>query len=398
MSLPLLGVKVLEIGDFLPTAFCCMQLGDFGAEVIRIQAPAKANKGRRAEQGAKVPAETRSPFQTEPVFDSTGRNRKSISLNLKDSGGQKIAKELAAQCDVVVEGFRPGVMKRLGIDYESLSRHHPKLVYCSVTLFGQNGPYRDWPGHDPMGLGVAGLFHLNSNPDDNIPKLLGTPIGDVTAGLHASIGILLALRSKDTTGVGQYIDISMTDSSLDFSILSSVQALQKTTVPRLNRPNPISGIWKTSDGKYICTTNIEPHHWANFCKSIGHESFIELRYDRSKREELFKTVGEKILTRTQQEWLSIFHGELESQAAPVNTINEVFSDPQVLARNMVINCSDQNGKSGQQLGFSIKLEKTPAQLRTIAPLPGADTSQILKNLGYKDAAIEELINSAAING
>ena len=398
MSLPMKGIRVLELGDFLPSAFCCMQLGDFGAEVIRVQAPAKAAAGRRAEQATHVPPEQRSPFQADPAFDCTGRNRRSIVLDLKTAAGQAIGRRLAATCDVLVEGFRPGVMDRLGLGYQALSEQQPGLIYCSVSLFGQTGPYRDWPGHDPLGLGVAGLLHLNSDPRDNLPRLIGTPIGDVSAGLHASIGILLALRAHDASGLGQYIDISMTDASLDFSILASVQALQGTTVPRLNRPNPVSGVWQTADGKYLCTTNLEPHHWANFCRAIGLPELIPLRYERARRDELFETVRARMQTRTRDAWLAIFHGSEESQAAPVNDIHEVFADPHLLAREMVIDCADNDGKRGRQLGFSIKLGDTPAQLRSVAPLPGDHTRGLLAEIGCDEAEIAELFAGGIVAG
>ena len=398
MSLPMKGIRVLELGDFLPTAFCCMQLGDFGAEVIRVQAPLQAAAGRRAEQAADVPPEQRSPFQADPAFDSTGRNRRSIVLDLKTAEGQAIGRRLAATCDVLVEGFRPGVMDRLGLGYNTMSEQHPGLIYCSVSLFGQTGPYRDWPGHDPLGLGVAGLLHLNSDPRDNLPRLIGTPVGDVSAGLHASIGILLALRARDSCGQGQHIDISMTDASLDFSILASVQALQGTTVPRLNRPNPVSGVWQTADGKYLCTTNLEPHHWANFCRAIGLPELIPLRYERARRDELFETVRARMQTRTRDAWLAIFHGSDESQAAPVNDIHEVFTDPQVQAREMVIDCADAAGKRGRQLGFSIKLGGTPARLRSVAPLPGDDSRGLLAEIGCDESEIADLYASGVVAG
>ena len=393
MALPLHGVRVLELGDFLPTAFCCMQLADFGAEVIRVQAPPQAAVGRRAEQAAQVPGETRSPFQADPLFDSTGRNRRSIVLDLKSAQGQDVGRRLALGCDVLVEGFRPGVMGRLGMDYDTLQARNPRLVYCSVSLFGQNGPYRDWPGHDPLGLGIAGLFHLNSDPPENVPRLIGSPIGDVSSGLHATIGILMALRERDSSGAGQYVDIGMLDASLDFSILASMQALQGTTVPRLNRPNPVSGIWQTADGKYLCTTNLEPHHWANFCRGIGMEELIPLRYDRARREELFVCVRERMRSRTRDEWLAIFHGPHESQAAPVNEIHEVFDDPHVRARDMVIDSTDADGGRGRQLGFSVKLGRTPAQLRHVAPRPGADTRSLMQDLGYAEHEIAALLAS-----
>jgi crotonobetainyl-CoA:carnitine CoA-transferase CaiB-like acyl-CoA transferase len=387
-------MRVLELGDFLPTAFCCMQLGDFGAEVIRVQAPPRAAQGRRAAQATDVPAEKRSPFHAEPLFDPTGRNRRSLVLDLKSSRGRDIGRQLAAGCDVLVEGFRPGVMQRLGLGYEDLRAINPGLIYCSVSLFGQNGPYRDWPGHDPLGLGVAGVLYLNSDAPRNVPRLVGSPIGDVGAALHATIGIMLALRARDADGGGQHVDISMTDASLDYSVLATMQALQGTTVPRLNRPNPVSGVWQTADGRYMCTTNLEPHHWANFCRGIGMPELIPLRYERSRRDELFERVRARLLEKTLDEWMAIFHGEHESQAAPVNDIHAAVADPHLLAREMVIDTVDAAGARGRQLGFSVKLSDTPARLRNIAPPPGADTRALLVELGM-DAA---QINAVAADG
>ncbi|MFN0161446.1 MAG: CaiB/BaiF CoA transferase family protein [Burkholderiales bacterium] len=396
MPQPLDGIRVLEFGDFLPTAFCCMQLGDFGAEVIRVQAPPRAAQGRRAEQAANVPPEKRSPFHAEALFDPTGRNRRSVVLDLKSPRGREIGRELAEHCDVVVEGFRPGVMQRLGLGYEELRAINPGLVYCSVTLFGQNGPYRDWPGHDPLGLGVAGVLHLNSDAPENVPRLVGSPIGDVGAALHATIGILFALRARDSGGSGQHVDISMTDASLDYSVLATMQALQGTTVPRLNRPNPVSGVWKTADGKYLCTTNLEGHHWANFCRGIDMPELIPLRYERARRDELFEKVRVRLLEKTRDEWMSIFHGELESQAAPINDIHEAVADPHLLAREMVIDTVDANGARGRQLGFSVKLGDTPARLRNIAPPAGADTRAVLTELGIDAAQIDRLAADGVI--
>ncbi len=396
MTLPLQGIRVLELGDFLPSAFCCMQLADFGAEVIRIQAPAKAAGGRRAEQAAQVPSETRSPFQAEACFDTVGRNRRSVVVDLKDPAGQAVGRKLAASCDVLVEGFRPGVMDRLGLGYEALKELAPRLVYCSITLFGQTGPYRDWPGHDPLGLGVAGVLYLNSDPSNDVPRLVGSPVGDISAALHGTIGVMMALRARDHTGRGQLVDIGMTDASIDFSMFQAMQALQGTTVPRLNKPNPVSGIWETSDGKYICTTNLEPHHWANFCISIGRNDLIPLRYDRARRDELFTQVRGLMRTRTQAQWLEAFHGELESQAAPVNDLQAMLKDPHVAARDMVIDTSDGAGNHGRQLGFSVKLQETPARLRNVAPPVGADSRAVLRELGYGSDQIESLLAAGVV--
>jgi crotonobetainyl-CoA:carnitine CoA-transferase CaiB-like acyl-CoA transferase len=368
-----------------------MQLGDFGADVIRVQPPAGAARGRRAEQAAGVPDAKRSPFDAERRFDTPSRNRRSIVVDLKQPDGQDAVRRLADTCDVLLEGYRPGVMDRLGLGYETLAAGNPRLVYCSVSLFGQTGPYRDHPGHDPLALGVSGLLHLNADPPADVPRLLGSPVGDIGAGLHALSGVLLALRERDRSGLGQRVDISMTEAGLAFSMLASVQVLQGTTVPRLNRPNAISGIFETADGRHIVTTNLEPHHWANFCRSIGREDLVPLRHDRARRDALHRTVAEVLRSRTRDEWLAVFHGELESQAGPVNRIEEVFDDPQVVARGMVVDVADEQGRAGRQLAPTIRLGRTPGRIAGVAPPAGRDTRALLTEAGLSAQRIEQLL-------
>jgi crotonobetainyl-CoA:carnitine CoA-transferase CaiB-like acyl-CoA transferase len=188
----------------------------------------------------------------------------------------------------------------------------------------------------------------------------------------------------------------MTEAALAFSMLASVQVLQGTTVPRLNKPNAISGIFRTADDRYLVTTNLEAHHWANFCKAIGRDDLMALRYDRARRDELLKTVREILRTRTRQEWLSIFTGELESQAAPVNRIDEVFDDPHVQARGMVLEVTDEQGLTGRQLAPTIRLTRTPGRIAAVAPLAGAHTRQLMGEAGYSDEQIDALLAAGAL--
>ena len=396
MALPLEGVRVLELGDFLPSAYACMQMADFGADVIRIQPPAGPARGRRETQGAAVPDAKRGPFDAERRFDAQNRNRRSIVVDLKHPEGQEAARRIADTCDVLVEGYRPGVMDRLGLGHEALSARNPRLVYCSVSLFGQTGPYRDHPGHDPLALGMAGLFHLASDPPEDVPRLLGAPYGDIGAGLHALSGVLLALRERDRSGQGQRVDVAMSEAALAFSLLASVQVLQGTTVPRLNRPNAISGLFETADGRHLVTTNLEPHHWANFCRAIGREDLVAARHDRARRDELLGTVRAVLRTRTRDEWLAVFHGELESQAGPVNRIEEVFDDPQVRARGLVVDTVDEDGRAGRQLGPTIRLGRTPGRVGPVAPPAGRDTRVLLAEAGFDAAAIERLVAAGVV--
>jgi crotonobetainyl-CoA:carnitine CoA-transferase CaiB-like acyl-CoA transferase len=325
-----------------------------------------------------------------------GRNKKRICLNLKRPRGQEIARKLAGEADVLLEEFRPGVSKRLGIDYETVSEINPGVIYCSVTLYGQTGPYKDYPGHDPCALAVAGVLSMCGDLDQN-PRFLGLPIDDISSGLHAVIGILLALQARHQTGRGQHVDISMTDAAMDFQASVSRNLFQGKTIPRIDRPNPAGGVWQCQDGKWIATTNVEPHHWANFCRTIGREDLIPQQYNKERRDELFRMVRDLFLTKTRQEWLDIFwKGELESQAAPVNRLEEVFDDPQIQARDMVWELDHHRVGKVRQQGPSIKLSATPARFRHFAAVPGQHTDETLAALGYSAGEIEALKDEGAV--
>jgi crotonobetainyl-CoA:carnitine CoA-transferase CaiB-like acyl-CoA transferase len=401
MALALEGIKVLDFSRLLPGPFASWVLGDFGADVLRVEEPGFGSTltGRRGEQakGAVIRGVLSSadPSVVRP-WDAVGRNKKSICLNLKHPRGQEIARRLAREADVLLEEFRPGVSKRLGMDYETISEINPGIIYCSVTLYGQNGPYKDYPGHDPCALGVAGVLSMCGDLDQT-PRFVGLPIDDISSGLHAIIGILLALQARHQTGRGQQVDISMTDAAMDFQASVSRSVLQGKTVPRIDRPNPAGGVWKCKDGQWIVTTNVEPHHWANFCRTIGREDLIPHQYNRERRDELFHMVQDLFLTKTRQEWLDIFwKGPIESQASPANRLEEVFDDPQMQARNMVWELDHpQLGKVRQQ-GASIKLSNTPAQFRHFAAVPGEQTDETLAGLGYSPEDIEALKDEGAV--
>jgi crotonobetainyl-CoA:carnitine CoA-transferase CaiB-like acyl-CoA transferase len=393
MTLPLDGIRVLDLSRLLPGPFCSWILADFGAEVIRVEEPLKQTTGRRAELSQGVTR--RAIFTTDPPsevrpYDCLSRNKKSIIINLKDKRGQAIVQQIASQMDIFLEEFRPGVVKRLGVDYETIKKINPRIIYCSISLYGQDGPYHHLPGHDPCALSVAGAIGL-SNAEGEKPKLFGVPVADVLTGLHAIVGILLALRVREATGKGQYIDISMLDSSLDLLCLASQPYFRKGTFPKISRKNPSSAVWETKDGKYICTTNIEAHHWANFCRILGREDFIPYQYDRAKREFMYDEIQKIFLTKTRDEWLQLLQGDAETQASPIHhNLDQVFSDPQVLHRQMMVTLNHPKLGIIKQLGMSIKLSESPGQIRHLAPLPGEHTEEILTQLGYNSRDINAL--------
>lgn len=392
MTLPLEGIRVLDLSRLLPGPFCSWILADFGAEVVRVEEPVDM-KGRRAELSQGVTRRTLfttdEPAQVRP-YDCLSRNKKSLILNLKNEKARTIVYQLAQQMDIFLEEFRPGVVKRLGVGYETIKKINPRIIYCSISLYGQDGPYHHLPGHDPCALSIAGAIGL-STAEGEKPKPFGVPVADVLTGLHAIVSILLALRARDITGEGQFIDISMTDSALDLLCLASQPYFRKGVIAKINRKNASSGVWETKDGKFISTTNMEAHHWANFCRIIGREDFIPYQYNREKREGMHQEIEKIFLTRERDEWLELLQSEPETQAAPVHRdLSEVFSDLQVLHRQMMLELNHPVLGMVKQLGMSIKLSETPGQIRHLAPLPGEHTDQILTQLGYTEKEINEL--------
>jgi len=397
MTLPLTGIRVLDLSRLLPGPFCSWLLADFGADVLRVEEPrAKPGTDRRAEQARGTVSRTKDPALVRP-FDAVSRNKKSIILNLKDEAGRRIVHQLAAASDVLLTEFRPGVADRLGIGYEDIRRTNPRLVYCAISLYGQSGPYAGYPGHDPCALAVAGVLGLTA-VDGQEPAFAGVPVDDIMTGLHATIGVLLALQGRQLTGEGQFVDISMTDSALSLLANASLQHFTSGRVMRINRKNPSSGVWQTKDGRYLATTNVEAHHWANFCRVIGREDLVPRQYDAEHREELYEFVRDTFLTKTRAEWLGLLHQpDLETQVAPLHEdLDEVFDDPQVRHRNMLLELEHPEAGKVKHLGFPIKLTGTPAAVRSFAPVPGQHTDEVLAALGYDAATIADLEARGAI--
>ena len=402
MALALEGIKVLDFSRLLPGPFCSWMLADFGADVLRVEEPGLGSTltGRRAEQakGAVIRGATSSgdPSLTRP-WDTVGRNKKSICINMKHPKGQGVARRLASQADVLLQEFRPGVAQRLGIDYETLSEINPGIIYCSITLYGQTGPYKDYPGHDPCAMAVTGVLGMCGDLNQT-PRFVGLPIDDVSSGLHAVIGILMALQSRHKTGRGQFVDISMTDAALDFQCSVSPNMFRGKRVARIDRPNPAAGVWKCKDDRWIATTNVEPHHWANFCRTINREDLIPHQYSKETREDMVQMVEKLFLTKDRQEWLDIFwKGPIESQAAPANRLEEVFDDPQIRARDLLWELDHPELGNVKQQGPSIKLSDTPAQFRYFAAVPGQHTDETLVGVGYSGEEIESLKDEGAVS-
>ena len=389
---PLDGIKILELARVAPGEFCTMLLGDMGADVLKIETPPADGKPDLLDDKRRA------------AFAYINRNKQSLALNLKAPEGQAIFQKLAAGADVIIEGFRPGVMKRLGGDYETIRKINPRIVYCSLSGFGQNGPYRDYPAHDINYLSLAGVLGLIGEPDRKpaIPLNIVADYGG--ASLHGALGIMLALFARERTGKGQHVDVAYLDSTL--SLLAATPNLRfffsDGLAPRrgagfLGGSYPYYAVYETKDKKLLSIGCTEPWLWENFCKAIGRPDFVKYsrladQFVRAANAEEIKAREEVetiIRTRTRDEWYD-FLVKHDVCVGKVYDIEEVFDDPQVQARQMVVETEHPEVGKVKEVGVAIKLSETPGAVRHAGPYRGEHTEQVLSDLGMKSAEIKML--------
>ena len=398
MAAPLEGLKALELLRVPPGAFCTMMLADMGAEVVKIETPVAATPEQMAQ------AERRA------AFEFVNRNKRSIAINLKQPGGQKLLHQLAADADVLVEGFRPGVMARLGGDYETLKRVNPRLIYCSLSGYGQDGPHRDQPAHDINFLSIAGVLNLIGELD-RPPAIPLNLIADYAgASLHGVVGILLALLARQHTGRGQLVDVSYLDTSLallaatpmmqDF-LLNGADSRRGTGLVGGSYPHYTT--YETADGKALAVGCTDAEQWDAFCKVIGLGGSAETGPDGACLDraadgttQAAKAVVQAVLRRkTRDEWFAIFRDKQVS-AAPLHAVDEAFDDPQVLARRMAVNVVHPRHGPVRQAGIAIKLSDTPGSIRGAGPALGEHTDEVLRVLGYDETKRVELRQAGTV--
>jgi crotonobetainyl-CoA:carnitine CoA-transferase CaiB-like acyl-CoA transferase len=395
VSLALEGLKVLDLTRYAPGPFCTMILGDLGADIIKVEEIGLPT-GRRAEQmkGTGTVATPLEFASSDSPYNPLNRNKRSIGLNLKPSAGQRIFYQLVEKSDVVVEGFRPGVTKRLGIDYPTLKEINQRLIYCAVTGYGQDGPYRDLPGHDINYIANAGAVGVMSLPGAR-PLVPGNLIGDMAAGgMQAAIGILAALFARERTGRGQFVDIAMTDGVVNMLCLYLSRYFQHGTLPELEErvscgAAPYYNHYQTSDGKFISIACSEPWFFANLCRTLGCEDFIPYQTDIEKVDEIKAYFEQKFLTRTRDEWFDIL-SKADVPVSRVYALNELAEDPQLKHRQMIVAVDCPGEGRIQQAGISIKLSETPGGIKNLGSTPGQDTEEILSELGYSEEDIKKL--------
>jgi crotonobetainyl-CoA:carnitine CoA-transferase CaiB-like acyl-CoA transferase len=388
---PLDGITVLDLTRLLPGAVATMMLGDFGADIIKIEEPGTGDPARHSRAGIKQPG---------AYFLATNRNKRSIAINLKQPAGREIFLKLAETADVVVEGFRPGVMDRLGIGYETLKAINPRLIYSAITGYGQDGPYRLRAGHDANYLSVAGLLGVNG-ARGGPPVLSGVQLADLAGGsLHAVIGVLLALQARERTGEGQMVDVSMMDGSLALMYVPFASYLANGAQPERGNEG-LSGryacyqIYETKDGRYLSLGALEPKFWENACRVLGREDFIGQCFKSSAQEEMIAAFRDTFKTRAAADWLAAFD-EVDTCVALINDIAEMIDDPQVRHRGLIAEIEHPTEGNLKQIAPTVKLSATPGAIQSPPPLLGQHTRAILSAIGYDADTIDTLAEQGVI--
>ena len=398
MSLPLEGVRVLDLSRLLPGGFCSLLLADFGADVVKVEDTGLGDYVRWAEP--KVPGV--EPTAASAMFLALNRNKRSIRIDLKTDAGRDVLLRLARDADVLLESFRPGVLDRLGVGYERLREENPGLVYCAITGYGQDGPYRDRSGHDMNYLGLIGLLGLTGEADGPPIQAAGQ-IADLGGGaLMAAVGILVALRERDRSGEGQLVDVSMADGALAWLAMQAGQYLTDGRVPKRGEDALNGGLlcyrpYRCKDG-WVSFGALEPKFFQAWCKGVGREDLIEQQFERPGSP-AHAEVEQVFLARTRDEWQR-FASEVDCCLEPVLDLDEALDSDLVRAREMVVEI-DQPGAEQpvKLLGVPVKLSRTPGNPRQRpGPSLGEQTDELLRAAGYDDEDIAALKESGAVAG
>jgi crotonobetainyl-CoA:carnitine CoA-transferase CaiB-like acyl-CoA transferase len=376
MSKPgaLTGVNVLDLSRLLPGPYCSMILADHGARVIAVE------DKRFLADGL--------------FFNLINRNKEHMSLNLKTEKGKEIFFRLIQNSDVLLEGFRPGVVDRLGVDYETVREVNPKIIYCSISGYGQDGPFRDRVGHDANYLSYAGVLDLIGEAD-RPPSIPGVQIADIAGGgMNAAIGILLALFAREKTGKGQYIDISMTDGMV--ALLPTALFFRQLTGKGPARADEFLShryacynTYETADGRFISIGAVENRFWTQLCDLLGVPEYVKLQYDDPRRNEIIDYMRKAFKQKTLDEWDAVL-GDLDICWGRVQSLSEVLKDPLFRQRQMVVEIKGNDGKTSKTLGVPVKLSETPGAVRTPPVDFGESTEVILRELGYSEEEIKAL--------
>jgi len=393
---PLRGIRVLDLTRVLAGPFCSMTLSDLGAEVIKVEIP-----GRGDDTRAFPPyIDGESSY-----FMSLNRGKKSVTMNLKDDDATEALHRIAEKCDVVLENFRPGVTARLGVDYETLSRLNPRLIYCSISSFGQTGPYSQMPGYDLIIQGMGGLMGLTGEPG-RPPVRVGMAVTDICAGMYGVIGILAALRTREETGRGQYIDVSMLDGSVSWMTYAAGNYFATgVNPPRMGSAHPSIAPYQafpTGDGKYILIASGNDRLWGMLTEAMdaeelgGDQRFTTNGLRVEHMDTLIPLLETEFMKRPRDEWLERLQG-MGFPCGPVYGLDELFSDPQVLARGMLREVQHPTVGKIKQIGAVLKFSESDSRIQSPPPVLGQDTEEVLTSLaGLSPEEVRRLREKQAI--
>jgi alpha-methylacyl-CoA racemase len=391
MSSALDGIRIVDLTNVGPGAHCTRILADLGADVIRIvEARSVIEKRGRRQWKAPIWAY------------GMRRNTRPLGLDLKREEGLEVFFKLVRKADVVMVGLRPSAAERLGVHYDAVHDANPRIVYCSITGFGADGPYRDIAGHDINYQAIGGIVGLTGLADGP-PMIPGATAADSAGGgMHSAIAILAAVIARRATGKGQFVDVAATDGIVNMVSLGIDEFLATGEEPKrgealLTGRYPWYNIYETSDGKYITVGAIESQFYANLCRLMGLEDLIPHQYaEGEKKDEIFRRFREVFRTRTRDEWVSLLMEE-DTCTGPVYSISEMVSDPNLLHRKMVIEVDHPTEGKMKQAGIMVKLSLTPGEIKHVDPQPADFTEEILAEAGYGQERIDSLREAGVVD-
>jgi alpha-methylacyl-CoA racemase len=385
---PLAGVRVLDLTRLLPGGYCTLLLADMGADVVKVEEPGKGDYLRWNDPMA-------GDYSAQ--FRALNRGKRSITLNLKSPDGPALLRRLAERADVLVEGFRPGVLDRLGAGWSVLSEANPRLVYCAITGYGQDGPYRDRAGHDLNYLGYAGAASI-TGPRGGPPVVLGVQVGDLGGGgLLGAMGIAAALFERERTGTGRFVDTSMMDGAFSWLSMHLGAFLASGQVPgpaamHLNGAHACYRIYRAGDGKHLAVGALEPQFWRTLCEALGRPDLIERQFGTPEHgDEVAAELQAVFDQKSRDEWLRVLE-PLEACVGPINDFAEAMQDPQVRARELVAEVD------GEAVGPSAALKFRPPADPALRPAPGlgAHTAEVLAEIGVDQEELAALRGRGAV--
>ncbi|MHB8918433.1 MAG: CaiB/BaiF CoA transferase family protein [Desulfocucumaceae bacterium] len=378
------GIRILDLSMNLPGPYCTMLLCDLGADVIKVEEPRTGDQAR---------------VLNDPFFHQLNRGKRSVKLNLKNSAGRDAFLELARHSDVVLESFRPGVVKRLGVDYDAVSGVNGKIIYCSISGFGQDGPMRDVPCHDLNVISLTGIQHMTGVRGG--PPVMPAPlIADTATGTLAALAIMSALWQRTVKHVGQYLDVSMYDSCFSWQHIHASFLLSGFEYGAgegmLNGGAPSYNLYRAADGRYISIGAVEPHFWAGICRLLNREDLIDKQFSYGEEAGKAKEELQQLfLTKTSDQWMEIL-GPAGLCVAPVLSLRESLQQPQARHRDVIIS-GEAGGSSISQLNCPVKGAGLDPPTARKGPVLGQHNNQVLREMGISQGDIEKLQEAGAFN-